>query len=416
VPYHIRAQIDNEIRCSFWYNFTFDGPQCTKIEHLKDKLDKADLRVMAFDIETTKSPLKFPDVRFDQVMMISYIVDGCGFLITNREVVGADVKDFEYAPKPEFDVGTFTVFNEKDEEGLLRKFFEQIRETKPFVFTTFNGDYFDWPFVQQRAETYDLKMEDEIGVFNFAAGEYTGRFAAHMDCLYWVKRDAYLPQGSHGLKKVTKAKLGYDPVELDPELMVPYAKDKPQELAEYSVSDSVATYFLYMKMIHDFIFALCTIIPTYPDEVLRRGSGTLCENLLMAQAFRGNIIFPNKQQEDSEKFIKGQMIESETYIGGHVECLRTGVYRSDFEYKFKLEAAGYQGLMDKVDDIMKFALEIECGGIDPSEATNYEEVKQEIVEKLAAIKQRCPNLEDKPLIYHVDVAAMYPNIILSNRL
>ena len=109
-----------------------------------------------------------------------------------------------------------------------------------------------------------------------------GRLCPHLDCLYWVKRDAYLPQGSHGLKMVTKAKLGYDPVELDPELMLTYARERPQQLAEYSVSDSVATYFLYKKMIHDFIFALCTIIPTYPDEVLRRGSGTLCENLLMA--------------------------------------------------------------------------------------------------------------------------------------
>ena len=34
-----------------------------------------------------------------------------------------------------------------------------------------------------------------------------------------------------------------------------------------------------MKHIHDFIFALCTIIPTNPDEVLRRGSGKLCEYL-----------------------------------------------------------------------------------------------------------------------------------------
>lgn len=76
-----------------------------------------------------------------------------------------------------------------------------------------------------------------------------------------------------------------------------------------------------MKMIHDFIFALCTIIPTYPDEVLRRGSGTLCENLLMAQAFRGNIIFPNKQQENPEQYYNGKLIDSQTYIGGHVECL-----------------------------------------------------------------------------------------------
>jgi DNA polymerase epsilon subunit 1 len=254
-------------------------------------------------------------------MMISYIVDGQGFLITNRDIVGADVQDFEYAPKPEFDVGIFTVFNEPNEEHLLKKFFSHIRETKPFIFTTFNGDSFDWPFIHKRAESYGLKIEDEIGVYNFSAGEYSGRFAAHMDCLYWVKRDAYLPQGSHGLKKVTVAKLGYDPVELDPELMVPYARERPQELAEYSVSDSVATYFLYMKMIHDFIFALCTIIPTYPDEVLRRGSGTLCEDLLMAQAFRGNIIFPNKQVEAGEKFIDGKMVDSETYIGGHVECL-----------------------------------------------------------------------------------------------
>jgi DNA polymerase epsilon subunit 1 len=31
---------------------------------------------MAFDIETTKAPLKFPDNQTDQVMMISYMIDG----------------------------------------------------------------------------------------------------------------------------------------------------------------------------------------------------------------------------------------------------------------------------------------------------------------------------------------------------
>ena len=51
---------------------------------LRDDTDRAPLRVLAFDIETTKQPLKFPDVKFDEVMMISYIIDGSGFLITNR--------------------------------------------------------------------------------------------------------------------------------------------------------------------------------------------------------------------------------------------------------------------------------------------------------------------------------------------
>lgn len=45
------------------------------------------------------------------------------------------------------------------------------------------------------------------------------------------------------------------------------ASEEPETLANYSVSDAVATYYLYQKYIHPFIFALCTIIPMEPDEV-----------------------------------------------------------------------------------------------------------------------------------------------------
>ena len=75
-----------------------------------------------------------------------------------------------------------------------------------------------------------------------------------------------------------------------------------QGLSNYSVSDAVATYYLYMKFVHPFIFALSTIIPMEPDEVLRKGSGTLCETLLMVQAFHGNIVFPNKQEMVGREF------------------------------------------------------------------------------------------------------------------
>lgn len=104
-----------------------------------------------------------------------------------------------------------------------------------------------------------------------------------------MKRDSYLPQGSQGLKAVTVAKLGYDPVELDPELMTPYAIEQPQLLAQYSVSDAVATYYLYMKYVNPFIFSLCNIIALNPDEVLRKGSGTLCETLLMVSTYKTRL-------------------------------------------------------------------------------------------------------------------------------
>jgi len=69
---------------------------------------------MAYDIETSKQPLKFPDQQTDQIMMISYMIDGVGYLITNREIVSEDIEDFEYTPKDEYP-GDFTIFNEPDE-------------------------------------------------------------------------------------------------------------------------------------------------------------------------------------------------------------------------------------------------------------------------------------------------------------
>jgi DNA polymerase epsilon subunit 1 len=45
-------------------------------------------------------------------------------------------------------------------------------------------------------------------------------------------------------------------------------------------------------------------------------------------------------------------------------------------------------------------------------------VREQISQKLAYIRDlpNLTNLDITPLIYHVDVAAMYPNIILTNRL
>jgi DNA polymerase epsilon subunit 1 len=123
--------------------------------------------------------------------------------------------------------------------------------------------------------------------------------------------------------------------------MTRFARDDPQTLAKYSVSDAVATYYLYMKYIHPFIFSLCNIIPMNPDEVLRRGSGTLCETLLMVESFKAKVIMPNKHNEKSERSFEGHLLESETYVGGHVEALKAGVYRSDIPVQFSLVPSAY---------------------------------------------------------------------------
>ncbi|GMM35450.1 DNA polymerase epsilon catalytic subunit [Saccharomycopsis crataegensis] len=411
VPFHVRVAIDKNLRVGKWYSVQAESEEI-HFEEL-DVVVPPDPVVLAFDIETSKAPLKFPDSAVDQIMMISYMIDGDGYLITNREIISKDIEDFEYTPKPEYP-GNFEIFNAENEEALIKRFFEHIREVRPTVISTFNGDFFDWPFVDNRANFHGISMFDEIGFKKDSEDEYKSTYCCHMDCYRWVKRDSYLPQGSQGLKAVTTVKLGYNPIELDPELMTPYAIEKPQVLSEYSVSDAVATYYLYYNYVHPFIFSLATIIPLNADEVLRKGTGTLCEMLLMVQAYENNILLPNKHTDPLERFYDGHLLESETYVGGHVESLEAGVFRSDLETSFKIDPTVIDELLQNVEDVVKFFVTVECNK-KIEDVTNFEEVAEKIKEELIELKNK-PKRTELPLIYHVDVASMYPNIMISNRL
>lgn len=63
---------------------------------------------------------------------------------------------------------------------------------------------------------------------------------------------------------------------------------------------------------------------------------------------------------------------------------------------------------------MKHAIEVE-EKIPLEEVTNFDEVCADIIESLSMLRD-CPNRLENPIIYHLDVGAMYPNIILTNRL
>ena len=145
VPYYLRVAIDNDIRVGLWYDVSFHEG-AVSLRAVPERVKRADPVVMAFDIETTKQPLKFPDAEIDAIMMISYMIDGQGFLITNRQIISEDIEDFEYTPKDEYE-GPFIIFNEPDEVALLRRFFSHIQEARPTVIATYNGDSFDFMFV-----------------------------------------------------------------------------------------------------------------------------------------------------------------------------------------------------------------------------------------------------------------------------
>ncbi|KAH0573608.1 DNA polymerase epsilon, catalytic subunit [Spironucleus salmonicida] len=496
----LRTSIDLDIRCGSWYKVNYK--EVVSLEKQLDMLLHPAIRCLAYDIETSKAPLCFPNAENgDSVMCISYMLDGQGVLIVNRSIFSSDIEDFEYSPTQEMH-GEFKIFNCQNEKDTILTFFKQIQYCQPHIIITYNGDQFDFKFLDQRSRILDIDFYKETGFlqsqskgrFGSVEFEYKSRACLHIDCYRWVKRDSYLPQGSQGLKAVTKAKLKYQPMELDPELMTPYAKLQPQILAQYSVSDAVATYYLYKQFIHSFILALCTIIPLNPDSVLRKGTGTLCEALLMVKANAVDLLYPDKINNkglqivdfEADKAIERQLQDaltsnpsgvnsintsnyqqfqikdlinlqkqevvsqdkkvliSQTYVGGRVEAIQAGVYRADFQYQFAVNTHsqdGYQALVDQLDyDLSFFVYTKFQKNIDqiekqkrvktklffPHESTqeyisenimNYSEITTQVTKILLEIKDKCKKpYQEKPLIYHLDVSAMYPNIILTNRL
>jgi DNA polymerase epsilon subunit 1 len=73
-----------------------------------------------------------------------------------------------------------------------------------------------------------------------------------------------------------------------------------------------------------------------------------------------------------------------------------------------------QGLIDKIDRALTFSIEVEAG-LQRTDVVNYDDVRADIVERLEKLRDE-PIRTEEPRIYHLDVAAMYPNIILTNRL
>lgn len=149
--------------------------------------------------------------------------------------------------------------------------------------------------------------------------------------------------------------------------------------------------------------------------MLRKGSGTLCESLLMVQAFKANIIFPNKQETELNKLTKdGHLLDQETYVGGHVEALESGVFRADIPCRFKIIPSAVNELINGVENALKHTIQEE-EKVPIEMVTNFDEMVDEVKGKLKELRDQPLRLEN-PVIYHLDVGAMYPNIILTNRL
>ena len=60
---------------------------------------------------------------------------------------------------------------------------------------------------------------------------------------------------------------------------------------------------------------------------------------LQVQAYKKEIILPNKHKGGEEAFYEGHLLDTETYVGGHVESIEAGVFRADIPTTFVIDRA-----------------------------------------------------------------------------
>ena len=151
-----------------------------------------------------------------------------------------------------------------------------------------------------------------------------------------------------------------------------------------------------------------------PDEVLRKGSGTLCESLLMVEALPWEHRVPEQAGRRRREARRAPAGESRRTSAGTSSASQTGVFRADIPTKFRLNPKGYQKLLDSLDDDLEYALEDGGRRHDPGGLRQLRRGAR----RSRRSSRRCAttNQSANPLIYHLDVGAMYPNIILTNRL
>lgn len=71
------------------------------------------------------------------------------------------------------------------------------------------------------------------------------------------------------------------------------------------------------------------------------------------EAYQAHIIMPNRHEDPHGVTYEGHLLASETYVGGHVEALEAGVFRSDIPTNFKIEPSAVQKVKPRESDMAK---------------------------------------------------------------
>ncbi len=245
-----------------------------------------DLRKFAFDIECY-NPKGTPHADKDPIIIISVTTDN-----GNKQFIAKNGGDKE----------------------LLESFVKFFKKYDPDVIITYNGNVFDWPYLEQRAKINNVKLD--LGR-NYAAphssvmGHVSVMGRANIDMFDLAKtlgdvKVRSLENVAEYLDVMKKSdRECIDHLEIADYWMDPKRRPK---LLQYAINDAESTYGISEVML-PFAIQMSIITGLPLDQVMVASAGFRVEFYLMREAFKLGELVPNRSSRRHESYLGGFVLE-----------------------------------------------------------------------------------------------------------
>ncbi|MBN2015200.1 MAG: ribonuclease H-like domain-containing protein [Candidatus Altiarchaeota archaeon] len=287
-----------------------------------DGCEALDLRIASFDMEVY-NPRGEPKADIDPIIIISYADNhGLDKVFTYKTVEGLDLDYLDVL---------------KNEEDIIKKFIETIKERGIDIIVTYNGDNFDFPYLKERAEKHKIPLSlgvDDSPVKMEKRGMNLGarvRGRPHID-MYPVCRQIF-NLSKYTLEDVYLEITGGEKKDIRVGEMAGIwdnpTTEKFKELLEYAMSDASSTLEIALDIL-PLHYEISRITKELIYQSSRSGSGQRVESLLIKKAFEKKILVPNKP---SDRVVDER--QRTTYAGGYVVEPKKGIHDNILLFDFR---------------------------------------------------------------------------------
>ena len=279
-----------------------------KVEPL-DILKNAPFRHLAFDIECLPLHGAMPTPENSPIVLIS-LAFAPEFEGKKTLVLAGKKTDM----KPDVESCV-------NEETMLRRFFDIIREYDPDILVGYNSNSFDIPYIVDRVKALNIKgakIEPLAGrdgktlyyrkIGNITRISVMGRIA--VDVLPLLRREFSLKQ--YTLRNSAKELLGLEKLDIPFLEMEAYWNDNGEKFSkfvEYSRRDSeLALAFLLKLRLIDKYIALARVSGTLLQDILDGGQTQMVENLILREYMKHDRVLPARPTGEisDERYDEGE--------------------------------------------------------------------------------------------------------------